>query len=121
MFVPGWEREKGWSGGRSLGWINNVRVFLENASDNICSVVDDYIDVSVDRDSLGSGGMKFAQRSGDVEFEGRSALLLQFIELGKGSSTGGRDNFVPALQQCEGELFSESGAGWSVIVSVPML
>ena len=94
-----------------LSWINNVRAFLENASDKIPSVVDDYVDVSVDRDSLGSGSTKFAQRSGDIELESRSALLLQFIELGKRSSAGGRDNFVPTLQRCEGELFSESGAG----------
>jgi hypothetical protein len=92
-------------------WIGDVRVFLESAGDKIPSVVDDHIDVSVDRDSLGSGGMKFTQRSRDVEFESRGTLLLQFVKLGQRSSAGGRDNFVPTLQQGEGELFSESGAG----------
>ena len=102
---------KGKSEERRFTWINNVRVFLESAGDKIPSVVDDYVDVSVDRYSLGSGSMKFAQRSGDVEFESRGTLLLQFVKLGERSSAGGRDNFVTALQQREREFFSESGAG----------
>ena len=65
---------------------SDPRVFLENARDDISSVVHNDVDVSVDRDGLSSNRMKFGQRSRDVEFKSRSALLLELIEFGEGTS-----------------------------------
>ena len=75
-------------------WISDARVFLEDTSENVPRVVHDDIDVSVDRDSLGSDRMELAQRSRDIEFESSSTLLLQLGKLRKGASTGGRDDFI---------------------------
>jgi len=52
----------------------------------IFNIVHDNVNVPVDRDSLGSGRVKLAQWSRDLEFEGRGALLLEFSKLGKGMS-----------------------------------
>ena len=71
-----------------MSFIKVVRVFLEGARDKISSVVHNDIDVPIDRDSLSSDRMKFAQRCRHVEFDRCGTLLLELSKSGEGTSAG---------------------------------